>query len=104
MVPINITGNFSNLNVPQYRDMPIQYTTTAVHAISPFEIILIASIFIFLSYWLVRVTRNKEYYEHWKNPNGNEINLYKKVRLLFYLYVGIVILTSCLQIYLSSLR
>lgn len=90
--------------VPQYRDMPIQYTTQTIHAISPLEIIIILAGFIFLAYWLVRVTRNKEYYEQWKNPNGNEINLYKKVRLFFYLYVGIVILTSCLQIYFSSLR
>lgn len=103
MDQLNITGNFTGLITPGYRDLPLQEVTYTHHAISPIEIILILAGFIFISYWLVKVTRNKEYYEHWKNPSGNEVNLYKKVRILFYLYVGIVILSSCVQIYLSSM-
>ena len=95
--------NFENINisVPQYRDMPIQYVTETHHAISFGEIVFVAALFIFMAYWLIKVSRNKEYYEHWKNPNGREVNLYKKVRLLFWLYTAAVIILGLIQSYLS---
>jgi len=73
---------------------------TQVHAINTGEIILISAVFIFLAYWYIRVTKNKEQYESWTNPNGTTLNLYKKVRGLFWIYVGIVIILGILQILL----
>ena len=73
---------------------------TQAHAINTGEIILISAVFIFLAYWYIRVTKNKEYYEAWTNPNGTTINLYKKIRWLFWIYVGIVIILGTLQILL----
>lgn len=85
----------------EYRDVGIQYVTETHHAISLGEIIFVVSVFLFLAYWLIKVSRNKEYYEHWKNPNGNEVNLYKKVRLFFWLYTGAVIILGLIQSYIS---
>ena len=96
------TISWDNITIPQYRDMPVQYVTEARHGISMFEIILVGALFIFLAYWLIRVSKNKEYYSKWKNPSGTEINLYKKVRIFFWLYTGAVIILGVLQIILTS--
>lgn len=98
----NITINLSNMNVPYFRDPEIQYVTESHHAISFGEIFIILALFIFLAYWLIRVSRNREYYTHWKNPNGKEINLYNKVRLFFWLYTAVVIIAGLLQAYLTA--
>ena len=100
---VNEVPNISwdNITIPQYRDMPIQYVTETRHGISMFEIVLVVAIFVFLAYWLVRVSKDKEQYTAWKNPNGTEINLYKKVRLFFWLYTAAVIILGLLQSYLS---
>jgi len=97
----NLTFDITQIQAQPYRDLPIQYTTTTVHAISPIEIILVAAGFIFLSYWLIRVRKNKEQYTNWTNPNGRVVNLYKIVNITFYAFIGVVILGGILQILLS---
>lgn len=99
MDPINFT-------LPQYASKAnnsIAYVTETRHAFSLGETVLVAAVFIFITYWVIRVRRNKEYYEHWKNPEGREVNLYKKINLLFYLFIGIVIIGGCLQIVLTKM-
>jgi hypothetical protein len=73
---------------------------TQAHAINTGEIILISAVFIFLAYWYIRVTKNRVQYESWTNPNGTTINLYKKIRWLFWMYVGVVVVLGTLQILL----
>ena len=99
MEPTSLSFNITQ--VQPFRDLPIQYTTTTVHAISPIEIILVAAGFIFLSYWLIKVRRNKEHYSKWMNPSGREVNLYKIINITFYAFIGVVILGGILQILLS---
>lgn len=89
----NYTANFSQYLTPKGRT--IEYTK---HAISGGEIILVILCFLFLAYWYIKVTNNKAYYESWKNTNGNTVNLYKKVRQLFWWYIGIVIILGIVEI------
>lgn len=84
-----------NISAPPYNARTYNITK---HAVSGGEIFLIIAIFIFLAYWYIRVSKDKEYYTKWKNPNGREINLYKKVRLIFWLYTAIVVILSIIQI------
>jgi len=100
MDPTNF-GNLSVIKTPIYSEIPVQYTTTTIHAISPFEIILVLVGFIFLSYWLIKVRRDKEKYSKWINPNGREVNLYKIINITFYVFISVVIIGGILQILLS---
>lgn len=105
MAEINISTtsfNVSDMTIPDDRNIPIQYVTETRHAISFGEIAIAIAGFIFLAYWLVRVSKNKEYYTVWKNPNGKIINLYKTIKLLFYGYTAIIIILGLLQIYLTK--
>jgi len=104
LTALNITLNNMTIPLTGYRDNGIEYVTIAKHTIGLGEVILAIIGFIFLSYWLIRVSKNKELYTHWKNPNGREINLYSKVRLFFWLYTGVVILTAILQILFTNGR
>ena len=79
-----------------------EYVMETHHAIGLDEIVMAAAGFIFLSYWLIRVTKEKEYYSKWINPSGNEINLYKKVRVMFYIYTATIIVLGLVQIYLNN--
>jgi len=90
-------GNLS-LILTNSKEQSVTYVTNTVHAVSPFEIVMAAVGFIILAYWLVKVTKNKEFYEKWINPNGNQVNLYKIIRILFYAYVAVVILAGVAQI------
>jgi len=98
-----LIGYNLTIDIPRYRDDGIQYVTETHHAISFGEVAIVTMGFIFLAYWLIKVTRNKEYYMHWKNPNGREVNLYKVVRIMFYAYTATVIILGSAQIYLSSM-
>ena len=79
------------------RNSTITYVDVPMHAISPTEIIIILSIFVFLSYWYIKVHKDKEKYSAWTNPNGRTINLYKKVKIFFWLYVAVVIILGLIQ-------
>lgn len=73
---------------------------TKTHAISGWEIILISAVFVFLAYWYIKVTKNREQYEAWTNPNGRVVNLYKSIRRIFWWYVVLVIILGITQILL----
>ena len=99
----NLTFNLTTLNAPiNPRFQAAGYTMVKHNAIALPEIVLMVGIFIFLAYWYVRVTKNREQYTSWTNPNGRIINLYKKVRLIFWVYTVGMIILSIIQIILSS--
>lgn len=91
------TFNITKISTPQY--VEVEITT---HAISIPEIVLIVGTFIFLTYWLIRVRRDKEKYTRWTNPAGREINLYKLINILFYTFISIVIIGGIIQIIISG--
>lgn len=94
----NLSSAATNWYVPGRPS--IQEVTVTTHAISPTEASLAFLVFVFLAYWYVRVTKNPGLYKEWKNPNGRVINLYQKVRMFFYIYVGLVIVLGIVQILL----
>jgi len=65
------------------------------------SMILIIGLFIFLAYWYVKVNKNKEHYKNWTNPNGNKVNLFKLIRIIFWSYVGIIIVLGTISILLT---
>jgi len=86
-----------NLTIPTQTRPPVEYVNVTTHAINPYEIILILGMFATLSYLYVMVRKDKEKYSAWKNPNGRTINLYKQVKIFFWLYVAIVIILGAVQ-------
>lgn len=95
---MNDTFNFT---IPKTSHVT-EYVTREQHLFGTTEILIIAGIFIFLSYWHVKVTQNKERYEHWINPSGREVNLYKIMRRVFWAYVTIVIIFGLLAILIAQ--
>lgn len=95
---MNTTLNITSLvfTMPA-RNSTVTYVDVPMHAISPTEIFIILSLFVLLSYWYIKVHRDKEKYSAWKNPNGRIINLYYKVKLFFWLYVAIIIILGLIQ-------
>ena len=91
-----------NITLPQNffipRNNTIQYVTHTYHLISIPQIIMIFIIFVFLSYWYIRVNNNKEEYQHWMNPNNTEVDLYKIIRICFWAYTGIIIIFGIISI------
>jgi len=89
----------TNFTVP-WRDSTVQYTTETVHAISMPEVLIAAVGFIFLAYWYIKVSKDREHYEHWINPNGHEVNLYKIIRWGLFIYTGVIMVLGIIQILL----
>lgn len=88
--------NITNLTTP----VRPQYVVTQQHFFSVGEIMLILGLFAILTFWYIEVSKNREKYEHWKNPRGKEKNLYLIVRILFRAYVILVILLSFIAIFI----
>jgi hypothetical protein len=99
---VNNTNNLQ-LNFPIDNltyDTPRVYETTT-HLFNIPEILLIFAIFTFLAYWYIRVSKSPEEYKAWKNPNGREVNLYRLIRWIFWIYVVMVIILCGIQIVLA---
>lgn len=75
-----------------------QIVTTQERVMTLPSIILISALFIFLAYWYIRVSKDKEHYKNWTNPNGKIVNLYKVVRIIFWGFVGVVIVFGLIAI------
>jgi hypothetical protein len=92
-----IVASIKNLTMPR-REVYHEVTYTQQRLFNMPEIVIISGLFILLSYWYIKVTKNKELYERWVNPNGKEINLYKIVRRIFWAYVATIIVMGGLTI------
>lgn len=90
--------NLSNITVDPSTFGGQEIVTTQQRVIGVGNMILVIALFIFLAYWYVVVNKNKEKYQNWTNPNGKVINLYKIVRIVFWGYVGVVIVFGLLAI------
>jgi len=84
---MNDTFNFT---IPQPTRVT-EYVVQEQHVFSMSEIVIVISLFIALSYFYVIITKDKDKYEKWINPNGHEINLYTIVRRVFWAYVAMVV-------------
>jgi hypothetical protein len=80
------------------------YVDQTMHAISLSDTLLAVGGYIVLSYFWIKVNQNKPYYEKWINPNGKEINLVKRIRLMMIIYPIVVVILGLLQIYLTINR
>ena len=89
-----------NFTIPQYVNNPRIYTYTT-HLFDISDIVVIIAIFVFLAYWYIIVTKDKEKFRQWTNPRGHVINLYKIIRICFWAYVGVVIIFGGIQILLT---
>jgi hypothetical protein len=94
---LNITFNITNAYLPREP----QYIITQQHLFGATEIFFILGLFVLISYWYIRVTKNKAQFEKWVNPNGREVNLYKIIRRIFWAYVVTVIIFGALEILLA---
>jgi hypothetical protein len=72
------------------------------HLFSVSDIILIGGMFIALAWLYILVSKNREKYEHWINPRGKEINLYKIVRRGFWIYTIMVIILGTIEILMAK--
>lgn len=88
--------NITFSNVPEFK-----YVTYQVHAISPVEIFIAVAGFALLSYYWIKVNKDKTHYEQWTNPKGRVVNLYKILKILMIIYPILVVALGFLQIYLS---
>ena len=74
------------------------YYTYTKHLFELSDILFIVAIFAALAYGYIVVSKDREKYEHWMNPRGREVNLYKIVRRAFWMYTVMVIVLSIIQI------
>lgn len=96
-----------NYTTPQITEIGVSrviIVEKTVHAISLGEVVAAIGGYAILVYYWILVNRNKEYYEHWKNPNGREVNLFKIIRNMMIWYPIVIIICAALQIYLSMIN
>lgn len=78
-----------------------EYVTYTYHAIGTMDIVFAVGGYVVLCYYWIKINKNKEYWQKWVNPSGREVNVFKTIRILMFVYPIMVVILGILQIMMA---